>query len=133
LQRYPRADLEPLATVDEAHENLSGLATRRILEREYRQYGKPEYERLASISVAHLYNPRQHPRYRERRLHYTKTRPAMVTIGERRCPDPQGQPARPGSKSRDGTRCAIPIPHCCGRTTAIRRSSKGCCATTPSK
>jgi transposase InsO family protein len=91
-QRYTRADLERLATVDEAHENLSGPATRRILEREYRQYGKPEYQRLASISVAHLYNLRQHPRYRERRLHYTKTRPATVAIGERRCPDPQGQP-----------------------------------------
>src|SRR4029077_12755484 len=55
-QRYTRADLELLATVDEAHENLSGPATRRILEREYRQYGKPAYERLASLSVAHLYN-----------------------------------------------------------------------------
>jgi transposase InsO family protein len=91
-QRYTRADLELLATVDEAHENLSGPATRRILEREYRQYGKPEYERLAAISVAHLYNLRQCPRYRERRLRYSKTRPTAVAIGERRCPDPQGQP-----------------------------------------
>jgi transposase len=33
-QRYTRADLELLATVDEAHENLSGPATRRILERQ---------------------------------------------------------------------------------------------------
>jgi len=71
---------------------LSGPATRRILEREYRQYGKPEYERLSTISVAHLYNLRQQPRYRERRLSYTRTRPTAVAIGERRCPDPQGQP-----------------------------------------
>jgi len=91
-QRYTRADVELLATVDAAHENLSGPATRRILEREYRQYGKPEYERLSTISVAHLYNLRQRPRYRERRLHYVKTRPTTVAIGERRCPDPQGQP-----------------------------------------
>ena len=91
-QRYTRADIELLAAVDEAHENLSGPATRRILEREYRLYGKREYERLASISVAHLYNLRQQPRYRERRLHYGKTRPTTVAIGERRCPDPQGQP-----------------------------------------
>jgi transposase InsO family protein len=91
-QRYTRADLELLAAVDEAHENLSGPATRRILEREYQQYGKPEYERLAAISVAHLYNLRHHPRYRERRLHYTKTRPSSVAIGDRRRPDPQGQP-----------------------------------------
>ena len=91
-QRYTRADIELLAAVDEAHENLSGPATRRILEREYRLYGKREFERLASISVAHLYNLRQQPRYRERRLHYAKTRPTAVAIGERRRPDPQGQP-----------------------------------------
>jgi len=91
-QRYSRADLELLATVDEAHETLSGPATRRILEREYQQYGKPEYERLAAISVSHLYNLRHQPRYRERLLHYTKTKPTAVAIGERRPPDPQGQP-----------------------------------------
>ena len=34
-QRYTRADIELLAAVDEAHETLSGPATRRILEREY--------------------------------------------------------------------------------------------------
>lgn len=91
-QRYTRADLELLATVDEAHENLSGPATRRILEREYQQYGKAKYERLSTISVAHLYNLRQRAHYRERRLSYTKTRPTAVSIGERRCPDPQGRP-----------------------------------------
>jgi transposase len=91
-QRYTRADIELLATVDEAHDNLSGPATRRILEREYRQYGKCEFKRLATLSVSHLYNLRQQPRYRERRLHYVKTRPTAVAIGERRRPDPQGQP-----------------------------------------
>ena len=35
---------------------------------------------------------RQQPRYRQRRLNYVKTRPTAVTIGERRRPDPQGQP-----------------------------------------
>lgn len=108
-QRYTRADIELLATVDEAHETLSGPATRRILQREYQDYGKPEYQRLAAISVAHLYNLRHHQRYRERRLNYTKTRPTAVSIGERRRPDPQGQPGylrvdtvhqgdRPGAK-----------------------------------
>jgi transposase InsO family protein len=91
-QRYTRADVDLLAAVDEAHETLSGPATRRILQREYQQYGKPEYQRLASISVAHLYNLRRHQRYRERRLNYTKTRPAAVNIAERRRPEPQGRP-----------------------------------------
>jgi hypothetical protein len=35
--RYTRADIELLAQVDEAHEGLSGPATRRIFEREFRQ------------------------------------------------------------------------------------------------
>jgi len=46
-QRYTRADIELLAKVDEAHEGLSGPATRRILQREFHLYGKPEFERLA--------------------------------------------------------------------------------------
>jgi len=91
-QRYTRADIELLAAVDEAHETLSGPATRRILEREFQIYGWSEYARLATISVAHLYNLRHSQRYRERLLHYTKTRPATVQIGERRRPQPQGQP-----------------------------------------
>lgn len=91
-QRYTAADVELLARVDEAHETMSGPATRRILEREYQQYNKPEFQRLAAISVAHLYNLRQRPKYRQKRLHYSKTRPTPVAIGERRRPNPQAQP-----------------------------------------
>ncbi len=91
-QRYTQSDIELLASVDEVHETLSGPATRRILEREFHIYGRPEYERLARISVGHLYNLRHSRRYRERRLNYTKTRPTAVQIGERRKPQPQGQP-----------------------------------------
>jgi transposase InsO family protein len=91
-QLYTRADIELLASVDEAHETLSGPATRCVLEREVQVYGNQEYARLAAISVAHLYNLRKHARYRERFLNYTKTRPTAVSIGERRKPQPQGQP-----------------------------------------
>ena len=91
-QLYTRADIELLASVDEAHETLSGPATRRILARAHQVYKQPEYARLATISVAHLYNLRHHQRYRERLLNYTRTRPTAVSIGERRKPQPQGQP-----------------------------------------
>src|SRR5437660_10205134 len=91
-QGYTRADIELLAQVDEAHEGLSGPATRRILQREFHEYGKAEFERLAGISHGHLYNLRRHPRYRQRRQNYQKTRPSMVPIGERRRPDPKGRP-----------------------------------------
>ena len=91
-QRYTRADVELLALVDEAHENLSGPATRRILQREYQLYGKPEYARLATISVAHLYNLRRQPRYRERRLCYVKTRPSAVPSANGARPMPKAGP-----------------------------------------
>jgi transposase len=90
--KYTPADVALLAAVDEAHETLSGPATRKILEREYQQYKHSEYERLAGISVAHLYRLRRRSSYRQRRLHFTKTRPTAVSIGERRRPHPQGQP-----------------------------------------
>jgi len=90
--RYTRADVELLAQVDEAHESLSGPATRRILEREFREYGKPKFRRLAAISNGHLYNLRRTPRYRQRLKNYQKTRPSPVAIGERRRPDPGGRP-----------------------------------------
>ncbi len=41
-RRYTPADVELLALVDEAHDTLSGPATKRILEREHGAYGKPE-------------------------------------------------------------------------------------------
>src|SRR5689334_211507 len=56
--RYTAADINLLAYVDKAHGNLSGPATRRILEREYVEYGQAAYQRLSSISVAQLYRLR---------------------------------------------------------------------------
>lgn len=91
-RRYTPADIELLAFVDQAHECLSGPATRHILKREFEIYGQPEFQRLAAISNGHLYNLRKHRRYRERLRHYQKTRPAAVSIGERRKPEPHGQP-----------------------------------------
>ena len=95
-RRFPKlyitADIALLASVDEAHETLSGPATKKILEREHREYGQAEYERLAQISAAHIYNLRRTHTYRQRRIHYQKTRPTPVSIGERRRPRPDGKP-----------------------------------------
>src|SRR5450759_4739286 len=74
-----------------AHERLSGPATRHILEREYARFGKAEYARLAKISIGHLYNLRASGAYRKRLAVYESTRPTVVTIGERRRPEPRGQ------------------------------------------
>jgi hypothetical protein len=89
---YTPADIELLATVDEAHERLSGPATRHILKREFEVYGNGEFERLAGLSNGHLYNLRHTPRYGLRLRHYEKTRPTAIQIGERKKPVPNGQP-----------------------------------------
>jgi hypothetical protein len=86
--RYTAEDIALLAEVDRAHERVSGPATRRILQREYEQYGNQPYERLAKISVAHLYNLRASARYRNQAAVFERTRPTVIAIGERRRPDP---------------------------------------------
>ncbi len=90
--KYTDADIALLAEVDRAHERLSGPATRHLLEREYRQYGKQEYARLAGISVSHLYNLRGTPSYRRRAATFVPTRPTQIRIGERRRPENGGEP-----------------------------------------
>ena len=57
--RYTRADIELLASADEAHETLSGPATQKILQGEFHDFGDRRYERLARLSVAQLYRLRQ--------------------------------------------------------------------------
>jgi transposase InsO family protein len=91
-RRYTAADVGLLAYVDQAHGNLSGPATRRILEREYFDYGQAAYARLAGISVAQMYRFRNWAAYRKRNTTYQPTRPTVIRIGERRKPQPQGRP-----------------------------------------
>ena len=90
--QYTDADVALLAEVDRAHERLSGPATRRILEREYNEFRKKEFQRLAGISVSHLYNLRRSSRYRRQAAVFEPTRPTPVSIAERRKPDPQDRP-----------------------------------------
>jgi transposase InsO family protein len=91
-RRYTTADVVLLAEVDAAHEELSGPATRHILEREFEIFGKPEYERLAEVSVSHIYNLRASETYRRCRVRVRHTQSTQVSIAERRKPDPKGQP-----------------------------------------
>jgi transposase InsO family protein len=90
--RYNATDVNLLAYVDQAHGNLSGPATRRILEREFTEYGQAAYQRLATISVAHLYRLRNSEAYRKRNTSYQPTRPTPIPIGQRRKPQPHGSP-----------------------------------------
>jgi transposase InsO family protein len=88
---YTTADIALLAEVDEAHETLSGPATRKLLYRGYYEFADTRYERLANISSAHIYNLRKRRSYREQVMVFTKTRPTPIAIGERRKPEPGGR------------------------------------------
>jgi transposase InsO family protein len=90
--RYTAEDAVLLAEVDAAHEELSGPAVRRILRREHEVYGRQQYQRLAGISVSHLYNLRRSKAYCKVRVRMEHTRASPINIGERRKPRPLGRP-----------------------------------------
>jgi transposase InsO family protein len=92
VRRFNEADVALLAATDTLHGTLSGPATRHLMQRAMAIYGDARYARLATISIAHLYNLRRRTGYTERRREWTKTRPTQVSIGERRPPAPEGRP-----------------------------------------
>ena len=89
---YTDADVRLLAHTDTLHGTLSGPATKKLMERAFEVFGEPRYERLATISVAHLYTLRKRSGYQRQRRVWTKTRPVTLPIGERRAPAPNNRP-----------------------------------------
>ena len=89
---YTSADVLLLAHTDTLHGALSGLATKKLMERAFGIFGEARYQRLAGISVAHLYNLRHTTGYLRVRQVWTKTRPVNLPIGERRAPAPNNRP-----------------------------------------
>ncbi len=89
---YGTADAVLLAETDKLHGTLSGGATKKICERMLLVYDDTRYERLAKISIAHLYNLRHSNGYQRQRRQFDKTRPKRSQIGERRKPTPEGTP-----------------------------------------
>ena len=65
---------------------------KKLCERACEVFGQTEYTSLASISVSHLYNLRKSTPYTRQRRHFEKTQPKPSKIGERRKPQPNGQP-----------------------------------------
>jgi transposase InsO family protein len=92
-KRYGAIELRLLAQFDSLHGTLSGPATKKLAERAFTVYQQPQYQTLAGISVAHLYNLRRSNGYR--RLNgpvFQHTRPTAIPIGQRRKPNPDGRP-----------------------------------------
>jgi hypothetical protein len=62
------------------------------MEREWAIYGHMDFRNISRISIAHLYNLRRSHLYRSITKRYTRTKPAVVKIGERARPAPGGSP-----------------------------------------
>ena len=90
--RYKPEDIRLLAALDERHGTPSGAVAKKLCERAFEVFSDQRYERLARISVAHLYNLRKGLEYRRQRFVVEKTKPSKNAIGIRKKPRPQGQP-----------------------------------------
>ena len=107
-KKYTARDIALLAKTDELHEYPNGAALKKILKRMVTEYKVAEFERIAHISVSHIYVLRHTPVYLRMNLYYEKTKPTVVAIGERKKPEPQGKPGyvrvdtvHQGDKERD--------------------------------
>ncbi len=90
--KYSPVDIALLCKTDNIHYRLNGYATRQILLREYKVFGKSEYEKISQISVAQIYRLRTTRVYQTKSLTFKNTQAVQRSIGERRKPDPQGRP-----------------------------------------
>lgn len=90
-QKYTREDIALLVEMDRAHESTCGPAIAHLLRRAYATHGDARYERLARISVSHLYNLRHSASYRAQRIHLSPTRSVNNRIGQRKAPAPEGR------------------------------------------
>ena len=90
-RKYTSTDIALLVEMDKAHEDVCGPAIAHLLQRAYHEYADPRYERLATLSVSHLYNLRKSVGYQVQRKRFTSTRPVCNAIGVRKAPGPEGR------------------------------------------
>ena len=90
-RKYTAVDLALLVEMDRAHEDVCGAAIAHLLQRAHTVYGDQRYERLADLSVSHLYNLRKRADYQAQRVSFVKTRAVCNPIGLRKAPRPNGR------------------------------------------
>ena len=92
-KRYTGTDVALLVEVDQAMNTMSGPATACVLRRQRDVHEDARFERLGSISVAHLYNLRNSAPYLAKRIIKNRTVPVTADrIGVRKAPAPDGRP-----------------------------------------
>ena len=124
-RRYTSTDLDLLAYVDKAHGNLSGPATKHILNREFEEFGIAAYQRLAGMPGGDAWRGsrwRTCTGYATRQPTASATRP-ISPRGPRRFPSASGASRSP--TARPDTCASTP----CIR--AIRMAARVCVTSTP--
>jgi len=91
-RQYTSSDIRLLAETAQLHDFPNGCSLKVIMRRMFKRYGDKRYERLAGISVSHIYNLKKTFLYRSCVKHYTKTKPSANAIGTRKKPEPNGVP-----------------------------------------
>lgn len=91
-KKYHPGDVARLIETDNAHQRLSGPATKEVLRREYEVFHREPYQNISGISSSHIYNLRETRQYQSHSLTIKKTNPTKIPIGERRKPEPEGKP-----------------------------------------
>lgn len=89
---YTDADIVLLAKVCNATLGQNGKAIKEMCKSMYQDYADQDFERLANISVSHIYNLKKKHVYQTENLTYTKTNPVQRDISIRKKPEPNGIP-----------------------------------------
>jgi hypothetical protein len=89
---YQTRDIGLLADVSNVTLNQNGHALRAMCRSMYYDFNDLRFEKLANISVSHLYNLKNTEVYKTKSLNYTKTNPVQRNIGLRKKPEPYGKP-----------------------------------------
>ena len=90
-RKYTAGDIDLLVEMDRANEDVCGPAIVHLFKRAYNTYDDKRYERLANLSVSHLYNLRKSSGYQALRVTLTKTPAVCNPIGVRKAPRPSGR------------------------------------------
>src|SRR3989344_4797937 len=89
---YTPRDIALLSRTDNAHNRLSGPATKQLFQRARNVFKDEKFERLKNISISHIYNLRGKRQYLSQAQTFEHTQAVQRNIGERRKPNPEGKP-----------------------------------------
>lgn len=88
---YEPSDIALLAEVSNVTLNQNGNALSTMCKSMYKDFKDVRFEKLAKISVSHLYNLKKTNVYQTKSLYYTKTNPVQRDVGIRKKPEPFGK------------------------------------------